>query len=200
MKGRLAITITVVREASWEVIFELRSKWWKEARHVLTRGRRKEQEQKPWGENKVHTYMDRQKVPLQAGRGGAGGEGGRWTRQIVQACYAILWSCWGISKMYFKVNRRWLEGFFSELSFILFFEYILLIMLLVVPIFPPWPSLYPHPSSTLLPSSSPPLSSCPWVMPISSLASPFSILRFLNIIDFILCAMGLSLALYDYIY
>ena len=134
------------------------------------------------------------------GEWGAGGEGGRWTRQIVQACYAILWSCWDISKMYFKVNRRWLEGFFPELSFILFSEYILLIMLLVVPIFPPLPSLYPHPSSTLLPSSSPPLSSCPWVMPISSLASPFSILRFLNIIDFILCAMGLSLALYDYIY
>ena len=42
----------------------------------------------------------------------------------------------------------------------------------VVPFFP----CYSPPSSTLIPSSIPPLSSCPWVLHISSLASPFSIL------------------------
>ena len=39
----------------------------------------------------------------------------------------------------------------------------------VVPIFPPLPAL----PDTSLPSSNPPVSSCPWIVHISSLASPF---------------------------
>ena len=55
---------------------------------------------------------------------------------------------------------------------ILFFIY-LLIMLLQLSHFPPFPQLHPaHP----LPPTFPTYSSCPWVIHISSLASPFPIL------------------------
>ena len=54
-----------------------------------------------------------------------------------------------------------------------FFKYILLIMLLQLFLFFP---LYAPPPSTALSSSILPLSSCPWVMHISSLGSPFPML------------------------
>ena len=59
-----------------------------------------------------------------------------------------------------------------------FLKYILLIMLLQLPQFFP---LFPFLPSTLFPFSNPsPLSSCPWVVHVSSLASPFPILFLLS--------------------
>ena len=72
--------------------------------------------------------------------------------------------CWCWTPAIFKT--------FWNLLFILFFKYILLFMLFV-PFFSP---LYAPPPCTLLPPAFPPLSSCPWVIHISSLASPFPIL------------------------
>ena len=55
----------------------------------------------------------------------------------------------------------------------IYFKYILLIMLLQLSHFPPFIPLLP---AYLLPHSFPPFSSCPWVIHISSLATPFPIL------------------------
>ena len=57
--------------------------------------------------------------------------------------------------------------------YLLIFKIYLLIMLLQLSHFPPFTPLHPaHP----LPPTFPPYSSCPWVIHVSSLASPFPIL------------------------
>ena len=71
-----------------------------------------------------------------------------------------------------------LFGFFSpgcvSISYFIFLKYILLIMLLQLShFFLPFIPLHPAPP---LPPASPPISSCSWVIHISSLASPFPIL------------------------
>ena len=61
----------------------------------------------------------------------------------------------------------------SALYIYIYFKYILLIMLFTVAPFPPFTPLHPaHPPLSHIP----PFSSCPWVIRISSLASPFPIL------------------------
>ena len=67
---------------------------------------------------------------------------------------------------------------------IYFFKYVLLVILLVTPFFS---TLYPPGPRTFPPSSISPLTSCSWVVHISSLASPFPVLNLLLFYTYQLC-------------
>ena len=72
-----------------------------------------------------------------------------------------------------RQQKTWVECIGTLYCFVNFLKYILLIMLLQLSHFSPFIPLHPaHP----LPPAFTPFSSCPWVIHIHSLASPFPIL------------------------